>query len=259
MKKIILVFMTCFILVGCSSNKPSYMSQERLKIQGDVDSLEYHMFDEDGQEIDMDIYFEGYNISFPSEMEILENGLFIEYEDLDGYYSGTSTYIYDKKGYLLHETYENNYDNSYNVYDYISDQKDDMAVVEDNLVEGECEVEGTDGDDEFDVEYIYDEDGRLLETTDFNSEGDQDLKLKFYYDDEDNIKKYKFYSGTSLSYTVKFEYEDGLMVYYEYEEDGITTTYEFDYEFDEEGNWIEAELTVDDDYEYTIEREIDYN
>lgn len=240
------------LMVGCSSKRPSELSE--LRLQGDIVSFEQEFHPETDEYAYADLFFHRLNIQKNCEVVFDDNGYITSITNFfDNDYETEFEYRYDKNGFILEYTIDSTGDFELEAE---FDSEDDVAILEDGVLEGEAERLSGGEEIEMAFEYTYDEEGYIIK-----EEMEDDTvyahRTRYTYDDDRHLTKMKtkYEDNTEVH---EFEYEEGVLVSYVLEDDFRELEYEFEYEYDDQNNWIEMKVYIDDDYVGYVEREYEY-
>lgn len=237
-------------LVACDM-RPSDL--DVMTVNGKVESIEQRI-ELERDDFTASVFYGGMQLADNVDMDFNEDGFIVKmtYYNKNDERTGTYRVEIDEEGYALNSKYESKSGHESSI-EYESENG--SAVIENlkQVGEGYTNVNGTEG--KIDVEYTYDQEGRLIEQ--YTDQDGHIFTKSFGY--EDGFLVHVESDTNNLESVTELEYEDGLLVAYEVASDHYTGDYRLEYDdLDKKGNWTEMRVYLNDEFVGTVVRDIKY-
>lgn len=162
-----------------------------------------------------------------------------------------TVYEYNDDNNLVSET---KYDKAGNVlYKTVSDYDNKLLIKTETL--------NADGSLEYSKEMKYDDKGNTVFVSVYDKFSDRKIQDEFEYDDKGNkIKVLKSENGSHL-FTTTYSYDEHnnlKIITVTDNSSEITENIEYEYEYDNKGNWVRKSITLNGVLKYIVERTITY-
>lgn len=239
MKKVIyttMVFTVMLVLLGCTPNRESDLTL--MGLEGDIHTIEQRFVEKSGY-IGGPIYYNhklmGHNMDlvYDESGYLIENKFYISGELIaEGYTT------YDDKGYPLEYIYETLDGQKVQIVTY--DSKGDSARIKSDVLKGTGSSKTAEGRTTFTTELTYDKGYPVSTSFDYG-----DVTSIDHYIFEDKIIKAIETIINDTIIAVDFQTDGNLTSGYDMINYGTESRYQFEYEFNEHGDWIKMHVTKD--------------
>lgn len=265
MKKILLMLLV-FLLVGCQNTEtnPNEYSAYMLNIKGDVESLSEKIYDiHTGEQVNFEVFEMGYYSSSNYTCQFDEKGNPLEIIELTPEGEEIVTWLseFDDNNRIKRFTaiFAGMEEFSETAFEQGTD---DNVIINNNIVRGiQRTIYKNDVIAETLVTSTFDDSGRVVRVSnDVEVDGLEGYPL-YDYNKDGRISDVYWYSEGEKDCHVMIKYNDeGYMSNYRYIINPMNEIelLEFDYNYDEEGNWIEQKITVDGEDMYVVKRTYEY-
>lgn len=255
MKKWLLLVLM-LLLVGCGSETRNYneFSLDMMGLNGPVKTIEQTSMKDEAYEY-LEFVENGYYTNGIHKTEYDKEGNVLVSTDLgaDGSEVVDWIYEYNNDGRLIKFTAD--FDDNISVVKYVTEK----TIIDKERVESNFYQVYEDNKDLDSTQVEIFKDGRLIQNTTYDLEGDMTYQLNYEYNEEGFINKFWTTNGDIIFETCTLNYVDNRVESYVFETSDFTDVVSFKYlEFDEHDNWTKLEVTKNDDV-YILTREYTYH
>ncbi|MBN2794158.1 MAG: hypothetical protein JXR88_02035 [Clostridia bacterium] len=255
MKKLLVLILTVFFLVGCNQKIEDYMSVEGLGLKGDVVSIKGELTSAFSGKVESMEYFD-MNMKIVPNYEIkFENGLLKSTNELlpSGLSITTKDYVYNNGNIDLIEMYYEGYGGDDHVtMDFDLDDKGNINLVDDTQKVSFL-VDGKKVGSSYHVKF---KEGERVNIEQFNN-GEGIVLDEEYQFENGKLSQYKV-TFEHKEFVITFKYQNDVMIEMVKSYSGVEEIYTFDYEYDETGNWIKQNIYFNNELKYILNRDIQY-
>lgn len=255
MKKLFLIMAVLLMLVGCNQQAENYLSFEGLGLKGDVVSIESEMTSAFSGELQNTMYFDMNMKIVPNYKMTFEDGKLVALKEKtpSGAYLSEKEFVYTNGNLdqIVHNFEGYGGDDNLTM-DFRLDEDGDI-LLEDNVQTVDFLVDGKKTGSSYKVEY---KDGQRVHIGMFNNgEGIvQEEESTF----KNGLLSSVIYTLDGRETEITFKYQDNQMIRMNITYSGVEEIYTFDYEYDDQGNWITQNVYFNEELKSIVTRTIEY-